>query len=229
VYESNRCEAVQTNVIAAKNVVSATIANEVPRTSGPSAEEAVNPGNIYGATKLRQEDLGPGNAYPKRDSIVRPRAFTTATSLGGAAASSPCSSDKLAGGLLTLTNEAMTRYRMTPDDAADLVIHVLERMERGETFVLRISSIRGGGIADALGPSVPRRTIGIQPGDPDTLVIHPALPFWGAPMSGPGSFRLASATRPTRMKTWLDLRETQHMAELKEVWDSVRPTNGLGL
>src|SRR6478609_7189031 len=55
--EYNPFEAVQTNVIGAENVVSAAIRNEVPRVLALSTDKAVNPVNLYGATKLCAEKI----------------------------------------------------------------------------------------------------------------------------------------------------------------------------
>ncbi|CAA9586031.1 MAG: UDP-N-acetylglucosamine 4,6-dehydratase (inverting), partial [uncultured Thermomicrobiales bacterium] len=55
--EYNPFEAVQTNVIGAENVVSAAIENEVPLTMSLSTDKAVNPVNLYGATKLCAEKI----------------------------------------------------------------------------------------------------------------------------------------------------------------------------
>src|ERR1700712_354008 len=69
--EYNPFEAVQTNVIGAENVITAAIENEVPRTIGLSTDKAVNPVNLYGATKLCQEKLFvQGNAYAA-DTVAR--------------------------------------------------------------------------------------------------------------------------------------------------------------
>src|SRR3954471_17456324 len=74
--EYNPFEAVQTNVIGAENVVSAAIANDVPKTLSVSTDKAVNPVNLYGATKLCAEKImSQGNAYaaesPARFGSVR--------------------------------------------------------------------------------------------------------------------------------------------------------------
>jgi UDP-N-acetylglucosamine 4,6-dehydratase len=62
--EYNPFEAVQTNLIGAENVVSAAIHNDVPLTIALSTDKAVNPVNLYGATKLAAEKvLAQGNAY----------------------------------------------------------------------------------------------------------------------------------------------------------------------
>ena len=62
--EYNPFEAVQTNLIGAENVVSAAIDNDVPLTMALSTDKAVNPVNLYGATKLCAEKIfAQGNAY----------------------------------------------------------------------------------------------------------------------------------------------------------------------
>src|SRR3954471_20729057 len=62
--EYNPFEAVQTNVHGAENVVSAAIANDVPRVLALSTDKAVNPVNLYGATKLCAEKIvTQGNSY----------------------------------------------------------------------------------------------------------------------------------------------------------------------
>ena len=62
--EYNPFEAVKTNVVGAENVVSAAIDNGVPLTVSLSTDKAVNPVNLYGATKLCAEKIvSQGNAY----------------------------------------------------------------------------------------------------------------------------------------------------------------------
>ena len=69
--EYNPFEAVQTNVIGAENVVAAAIENGVPQTIALSTDKAVNPVNLYGATKLCAEKIvAQGNAYAA-DSAAR--------------------------------------------------------------------------------------------------------------------------------------------------------------
>src|SRR5881275_2201203 len=55
--EYNPFEAVQTNVVGAENIVSAAIENDVPLTVALSSDKAVNPVNLYGATKLCAEKI----------------------------------------------------------------------------------------------------------------------------------------------------------------------------
>src|SRR3972149_5108827 len=57
VCEYNPFEAIQTNVMGAKNVIDAAIDSGVKRVIALSSDKAVNPLNLYGATKLCAEKL----------------------------------------------------------------------------------------------------------------------------------------------------------------------------
>src|SRR5512147_837816 len=62
--EYNPFEAIQTNVMGAKNIIDAAIDVGVPKVLALSTDKAVNPVNLYGASKLAAEKLFvQGNAY----------------------------------------------------------------------------------------------------------------------------------------------------------------------
>ena len=73
--------------IGAENIVSAAIANDVPRTLALSTDKAVNPVNLYGATKLAAEKIiTQGNAYAGRFAgAVRERCAMATSSVAAAA------------------------------------------------------------------------------------------------------------------------------------------------
>ena len=78
--EYNPIEAVMTNVNGARNVISAALDAGVQKVLALSTDKAVNPVNLYGATKLVAEKLFiQGNAYsgssPTRFSCVRLKTF----------------------------------------------------------------------------------------------------------------------------------------------------------
>ena len=87
--EYNPFEAVQTNVLGAENVVAAAIDNDVPLTIALSTDKAVNPANLYGATKLCAEKLvAQANVVRGRHGRRASHPCATATSSAAAAASS---------------------------------------------------------------------------------------------------------------------------------------------
>ena len=67
--EYNPMEAVLTNVMGTRNVIEAALDRDVGRVLALSTDKAVNPVNLYGATKLVAEKLViQGNAYRGRGS-----------------------------------------------------------------------------------------------------------------------------------------------------------------
>jgi UDP-N-acetylglucosamine 4,6-dehydratase len=163
--EYNPFEAVQTNVLGAENVVSAAIENDVPVTLALSSDKAVNPVNLYGATKLCAEKIvTQGNAYAA-DSAARFANVRYGNVVGSRGSVIPLFKAQAPLGVLTITDERMTRFWITLDEAVDFVIACLDRMGGGEVFVPKIPSMRVVDIAEALAPEAERRLIGIRPGE----------------------------------------------------------------
>jgi UDP-N-acetylglucosamine 4,6-dehydratase len=163
--EYNPFEAVQTNILGAENVVTAAIENEVPITMALSTDKAVNPVNLYGATKLCQEKIVvQGNAYAA-DSVARFSCVRYGNVVGSRGSVIPLFKAQAPTGVLTITDETMTRFWITLDQAVDFVIDSLGRMDAGEIFVPKIPSMRVADIATAIAPDAERRIIGIRPGE----------------------------------------------------------------
>ncbi len=163
--EYNPFEAVQTNVVGAENVVSAAIENDVPLTMALSSDKAVNPVNLYGATKLCAEKIvTQGNTYAA-DSPARFASVRYGNVVGSRGSVIPLFKAQAQSGVLTITDERMTRFWITLEQAVDFVIDSLGRMGGGEIFVPRLPSMRVVDIAEALAPDAEHRVIGIRPGE----------------------------------------------------------------
>jgi UDP-N-acetylglucosamine 4,6-dehydratase/5-epimerase len=163
--EYNPFEAVQTNIIGAENVVAAAIENDVPFTIALSSDKAVNPVNLYGATKLCAEKIfTQGNAY-SGESAARFASVRYGNVVGSRGSVIPLFKAQAPSGVLTITDERMTRFWITLDQAVDLVLDSLGRMGGGEIFIPRIPSMRVTDVAAALAPDAEHRIIGIRPGE----------------------------------------------------------------
>jgi len=229
--EYNPFEAVQTNVIGAENVVRAVLANNVPKTIALSTDKAVNPVNLYGATKLCAEKIViQGNAYAG-GSNSRFACVRYGNVVGSRGSVVPLFKAQALGDELTITDEAMTRFWVTLEQAVAFVITSLDLMEGGEVFVPRIPSMRVTDLAHALAPGVPQRIVGIRPGEkvhevlitedearqgkalPDRFVIYPPFPTWNTGnLEGeelPRGFRYSSDSNTE----WLGADEIRAMAE----------------
>lgn len=163
--EYNPFEAVQTNVIGSENIVTAAIENDVPYTMALSTDKAVNPVNLYGATKLCQEKIVvQGNAYAT-ESAARFACVRYGNVVGSRGSVIPIFKQQAQTGVVTITDERMTRFWITLDDAVKFVVDCLGRMHGGEIFVPKIPSMRVPDIAEALAPDAEVQVVGIRPGE----------------------------------------------------------------
>ena len=227
--EYNPFEAVQTNVIGAKNVIDAAIDQGVKKVMGLITDKAVNPINLYGATKLCAEKLFVhGNSYSAeggcRFSCAR---YGNVVSSRGSVI--PVFLEQRKGGKITITDPRMTRFWLTLEHGVRFVIRCIEQMHGGEIFVPKIPSMKLVEIAEAIAPGCEVEYIGIRPGEKlhealisedearnaleldDMYVIQPAHSWWrkenwdGA-QALPDGFRYTSDSNPQRL-TSEELRE----------------------
>ena len=128
--EYNPFEAVQTNIVGAENVVSAAIEAGVPQTLVAQHRQGGQPGQpLRRHQAVRREDRRPGQRL-RGGRLARraSRPCATATSWAAAAASSRSSSKQAQEGELTITDEAMTRFWITLEQA----VRVRDRLPRAD-------------------------------------------------------------------------------------------------
>ena len=137
----------------------------VDRVIALSTDKAVNPVNLYGATKLCEEKIiVQGNAYAAQ-SATRLACVRYGNVVGSRGSVVPLFREQIAQGRLTITDERMTRFWITLPQAVDLVLFGLEHMVGGEIFIPKIPSMRVTDLAEAMAPGVPTEVIGIRPGE----------------------------------------------------------------
>jgi UDP-N-acetylglucosamine 4,6-dehydratase len=169
--EYNPFEAVKTNVLGARNVIDAAIDCGVPRVLTLSTDKAVNPINLYGATKLCAEKLFvQGNSYAGGRPVCL-GAVRYGNVVGSRGSVIPIFLQQRETGKLTITDERMTRFWLTLEQAVEFVITCIGLMRGGEVFVPRIPSMRIIDLAKAIGPNCEIERTGIRPGEK----IHEAL------------------------------------------------------
>jgi len=194
--EYNPFEAIQTNINGGKNVIEAAINRGVRRVAALSTDKAVNPINLYGATKLCAEKMFvQANAYAgaqdTRFSCVR-----YGNVVGSRGSVVPIFMEQRKRGKITLTDPRMTRFWITLDQGVRFVIRSLEQMHGGEIFVPKIPSMKLLDMAHAVAPDCQIDCIGIRPGEKlhevllsedearnavetnDMFVIQPAQSWW---------------------------------------------------
>ncbi len=163
--EYNPFEAVQTNVMGAKNVIDAAIDNGVKRVIALSTDKAVSPVNLYGATKLVAEKLFvQGNAYAGAGA-TRFACTRYGNVVGSRGSVVPLFLKQREEGRITLTDPEMTRFWITLDQGVRFVIKCAESLTGGEVFVPKIPSMRLGDLANAIGNGCQQDVVGIRSGE----------------------------------------------------------------
>jgi UDP-N-acetylglucosamine 4,6-dehydratase len=153
--EYNPFEVVQTNLQGLNNIIRAALDSNVERVVFTSSDKAVNPTNVMGASKMMGERLITAANEIRGNRRTTFSAVRFGNVIGSRGSVVPIFVRQLLQGEpLTLTSEHMTRYVMTVDEAAGLVIEAGHRMLGGEVFVTKMRALRvldlAGAMADLL-------------------------------------------------------------------------------
>ena len=194
--EYNPIEAVRTNIDGSVNVIDAAIDNSVESVMAISTDKAVHPVNLYGATKMVAEKLfTQGNAYTggkkTRFSCIR-----YGNVVGSRGSVIPLFKEQRGNGMITITDDRMTRFWITLEQGVRFVMDCIARMKGGETFVPKIPSMKVIDLAKVIAPDAEKKVIGIRSGEKlheilltedearhtmefdNYFVIEPEHPFW---------------------------------------------------
>ena len=197
-----------------------------------STDKAVNPVNLYGATKLCAEKLFvQGNSYSGA-SGTRFACVRYGNVVGSRGSVIPVFLGQRASGRITITDPRMTRFWLTLDHAVEFVMSALSIMHGGEIFVPKIPSMNIEDLAKAVAGDCRVEHIGIRPGEKlhemlisedearhtleldHLFIIQPAHPWWkekvhpqGRPL--PDGYTYSS----NHNSEWLRLEELRTLLE----------------
>ncbi|OGL51664.1 MAG: UDP-N-acetylglucosamine 4,6-dehydratase (inverting) [Candidatus Schekmanbacteria bacterium RIFCSPHIGHO2_02_FULL_38_11] len=164
--EYNPAEFIKTNIMGAMNVVDAAIYNNVKRVIALSTDKACNPINLYGATKLCSDKLfSAANVYSGHDKSTRFSIVRYGNVVGSRGSVVPFFKERAKTGILPITDQRMTRFWITLDQAVHFVIKVLGLAKGGEIFVPKIPSMKITDLAKAIAPDCSQKIVGIRPGE----------------------------------------------------------------
>lgn len=166
--EYNPSEFVKTNVTGAMNIIDAAIDARVEKVIALSTDKAVNPVNLYGATKLCSDKLFvAGNSYVGKSSTPSFSVVRYGNVLGSRGSLLPHWKELLEKGAkaLPVTDVRMTRFWITLEQAVDFVCQSAGRALGGEIFIPKAASVRIVDLATAFAPDVPHDLCGIRPGE----------------------------------------------------------------
>lgn len=233
--EYNPMEAIKTNILGSSNVIDAALDAGVGRVIALSTDKAVNPVNLYGATKLAAEKLFvQSNAYAGGTS-TRFSCVRYGNVVGSRGSVVPMFLKQRNNGPLSVTDERMTRFWISLEQGVRFVIRCLEQMHGGEVFVPKIPSMSLVDLARAISPEAEINVIGIRPGEKlhellvsedearstveleDMFVVQPVDTPWETQWRGqewaqkgkslPDGFLYASNNNPE----WMTIEQIQDM------------------
>ena len=145
--EYNPIECIMTNVMGAENLVNACINMKVEKLVALSTDKAVNPINLYGASKLCSDKLfvaanNMAGTDGCRFSVVR-----YGNVIGSRGSVVPVFKEQMKTGVLEITDSRMTRFWLTVDQGVEFVLNALTMMSGGEIFVPKIPSMSTADLA----------------------------------------------------------------------------------
>lgn len=165
--ESNPFEAIETNIIGAKNLIDACIDKGVSYCMHISTDKAVYPVNLYGKTKAVAESLFIfGNTYSGLQG-TRFNVCRYGNVLGSRGSIIPLFREQAKTGVITLTDAKMTRFWITLDAVARFIIEALTyaNKESGKIFIPKMPTAKVIDIARAIAPDAEIKDIGIRKGE----------------------------------------------------------------
>ncbi len=198
VAEYNPFECVRTNIHGTENVIQAAIRANVEKVMAISTDKAVNPINLYGATKLAAEKLIIAANNLSGENGTRFAVARYGNVVGSRGSVVPFFAKLIREGTteLPITDERMTRFWIKLQEGVKLVTTSLEMMRGAEIFVPKLQATRVVDVAKLMGPKLKQKIVGIRPGEkvhewllsPDELpstyeledryVVQPQLTFW---------------------------------------------------
>lgn len=234
--EYNPHEFIKTNITGATNLVEAALNSNVAKVLALSTDKAVNPINLYGATKLCSDKIfTAANSYRGK----KPTAFSVVrygNVMGSRGSVIPRFIQERDKGTLTITDLNMTRFYITLEESVNFVLMSLEKMVGGELFIPKLPSCKLGDLAKAIAPTAEYNIIGVREGEKchemlipqdearltleydNHYIIKSPLVFWGNKFDAstgtpcPPEFSYASNNNTW----WLNVNELKERCEAIE-------------
>ena len=164
--EYNPFECIKTNIEGAMNLIDASIDQKVKKVIALSTDKASSPINLYGATKLASDKVfvASNSSYANRHETIF-AVVRYGNVMGSRGSVIPFFLSLKDNDYLPITDERMTRFMISLDQAVELVWHSLDNMIGGEIYVKKIPSIKVTDIAKVISPKAKLKIIGIRPGE----------------------------------------------------------------
>lgn len=176
VCEENVQETIKTNIIGTTNIVNAAIDNKVKKVIDVSSDKAVEPINLYGMSKaVGEKIIVQANDLSDYTRFVCIRGGNVMGSNGSVI---PFFIEQIkSGGPLTITDNRMTRFFLTLEEAIQLLFKASIDSIGGETFVMNMPACYIKDLAEVLMDvygTVEVKETGMRPGEKldEMLISH---------------------------------------------------------
>jgi FlaA1/EpsC-like NDP-sugar epimerase len=149
--ERSPIESVQSNILGVQNIIQAATENNVSKVIFTSSDKAVNPTNVMGTSKLMGERLitAANNSSHRGNTIFASTRFGNV--LGSSGSVILIFKKQIEnGGPVTLTDREMTRFVMSVEQAARLVIDSATIAQGGEVFITKMPIIKIKDLAEVM-------------------------------------------------------------------------------
>ncbi|MFA5410257.1 MAG: UDP-N-acetylglucosamine 4,6-dehydratase (inverting) [Candidatus Omnitrophota bacterium] len=164
--EYNPFEAIKTNILGAQNVIEAAIDHNIEKVIAISSDKAVNPVNLYGATKMCMEKIFiAANAYVGKKRQTKISCARYGNVMGSRGSVIPLLKKQKSTGTITITDKRMTRFWITLEQGVEFVVRCIEMMRGAEIFVPKVPSMKVIDLARSIAPKCKIKYIGIRPGE----------------------------------------------------------------
>ena len=173
--EYNSQECIKTNILGTQNIIDGCIEKNVKKVISLSTDKAVDPINLYGATKLAADKLviSSNLTAMHKDTIFSVVRYGNVINSRGSVIPFFKTLLKNKSKFIPLTHNDMTRFFISLKDSVEFVVKSFYRMNGGEVFIPRLPSIRIKDIIKALDPNVKIKITGIRPGEKIHEVLCP--------------------------------------------------------
>ena len=169
--EYNPFEAIKTNVIGSQNVINASLNQDVEKVICVGTDKAVSPQNTYGATKLIMEKLfvSASNYINSEKHRTKFTALRYGNVLGSSGSVIPKFIEQMKNNQpIYITDERMTRFTITMDEALEFILNVTEIAQGSEIFIPKLLSYDMKLLTSTLNEIIElkeKEIIGIRPGE----------------------------------------------------------------
>lgn len=235
--EYNPIEAIKTNIRGAEYIINAAIDKGVKKVIALSTDKAVNPVNLYGATKLVSDKLFiSGNAYVgDKDTMFSVVRYGNVSGSRGSVIPFFKSLIDQGEKTIPITDFRMTRFWITLDEAVDMVIRAINEAKGGELYVKKCPSFKVTDLAKAMKADCEFEDVGIRPGEKlhevmvtaedsrtayeydDHYIIYPDLDWWERTNNKNGGKKVEDRFKYSsdNNKEWLSVEKIREL--MKEI------------